>query len=111
MNAIIRASIALLVLVGPAFAAQIYGTLREGNRPLVGYDVSIICENKSHSKGLATTDSTGLYRTYISENGKCTLQFSYKGQSVTTDIYSFGDPTRYDYDLVQRNGTYVLQRR
>ena len=110
MNPRFITPVLLLLLSASAFAAQVYGTLREGDRPLPqGVQVVITCPgNPPHTGG---TDAGGSYRIYVSEKGKCTLQVQYNGQSPSADIFSFDDATKYDFDLIRQGGSYSLRRR
>ena len=109
MKAALETFLALLLFAVPGLAAQISGTLRYGNQPVPNVKVVVSCPgNPAHE---AQTDASGVYRLNIPETGRCTLQVSYSGQLPSASIYSFAGPTSYDFDLVQQNGQYVLQRR
>jgi len=103
-----------MILMFPtfAYAAQVYGNLKEGDRSVQqGVKVEIICGNQTY-KG--ETDRYGSYSVYV-PRGKCTLRVNYpvnSNQWPQSDIYSYNDPVRYDFDLVrQPDGTYFLRRR
>jgi len=110
MRTILFFRVMLVMLAAPAFAAQLYGTLREGDRPVPqGVQVTVSCPgNPSHT---GTTDASGVYRIYVPEKGRCTLQVQYNGQSASAEVYSFDDATKYDFDLIQQKGFYTLRRR
>jgi hypothetical protein len=100
----------LLLFAAPAFAAQVYGTLRDGDRSVQqGVHVVVTCPGNHTYAG--DTDAGGVYRINVPEKGKCALQVQYNGQSPTADIYSFDEATKYDFDIVQQGGTYALRRR
>jgi hypothetical protein len=103
----------LLILFSPAVAsaAQIFGTLKEGDRPVgKGVSVAIECQGGGDSKD---TDAYGSYNLFARQPGKCTLKVLYGGQwSKPFPIYSYNDPVRYDFELVrQGDGQYALVRR
>ena len=92
------------------FAGQIYGTLRESDRP-VGSDVKVevVCGNSTYS---AVTDANGLYRLFAKETGRCMIRAYYQNQTPQTDVDSYPNPAHYDFDLIrQKDGQYQLRRR
>ncbi len=92
------------------FAAQVYGTLRESDRP-VGpkVPVKVVCGSSTYT---AATDNYGSYKLYAKETVKCTLRVVYQGQEPQTSIDSYNDPAHYDFDLIrQPDGHYQLRRR
>lgn len=90
-------------------AAQIYGTLRENQRP-VQADIEIEVKCNGHVYA-AKTDSYGAYSLNV-EKGKCTFTLKeYKGQQPTAVLYSSNSPLRYDFELVPVNGVYQLRRK
>jgi hypothetical protein len=93
-----------------AFGAQIYGTLRESNRPVgPNVPVDLDCNNNRYP---TKTDNYGSYKLYARETTKCTLTVTYKGSSPSTPVVSYDDPAHYDFDLIrQPDGKYQLQRR
>ena len=99
----------ILLFATFAFAAQIYGTLKEGDRSLeAGVGIDITCGNNTSS---GQTDAHGSYSIYVNDRGRCTFTVHYRGQHPHTDIYSYADPVKYDFDLVQTAGRYELRRR
>lgn len=103
----------LLIIFSPsvASAAQIFGTLKEGDRPVgKGVNVVVECAGGGDSK---ETDAYGSYNLFVRQSGKCTLKVFYQGQwSAPFTIYSYNDPVRYDFELVrQGDGQYALRRK
>jgi hypothetical protein len=99
----------LLWLLPPlsVYAAQIYGRLKEGGRAVVGVDIEITCKGKNYS---GKTDNNGAYSIYVQEKGKCDLKV-HKGQGPNYTVYSYDNPVRYDFELVEQNGKYTLRRK
>ena len=100
----------LFIFLAPisATAAQIFGTLKEADQPLpAGVKVETICDGTPYH---GETDSYGAYSVFVDAKGKCVFTVRYKGQAVTHDIFSYDNPIRYDFTLVQQNGQYVLKR-
>jgi len=101
----------LLVLLFPtiAFAAQVYGSLKEGDRSLEqGIRIDITCGSNAYT---GETDAHGSYSIYVRQTGRCTFTVHYRGQDPHVEIYSYNDPVKYDFDLVQTPGGYQLKRR
>jgi len=94
----------------PGFAAQIYGTLRESDRPVDGAQIEVVCGTSHY---VDKTDKYGSYKLYAKEVGKCTLTVTHRGQNPRAPIESYDDPAHYDFDLIRQQpaGTYRLQRR
>jgi hypothetical protein len=90
------------------FAAQVYGSLKENGQSVSGVKVEINCNGRAYG---VSTDSSGSYNLYAGEKGKCTFKVNYKGQAPTFEIYSYDNPVRYDFDLVNENGRYALKRK
>ena len=91
-----------------AFAGEVYGTLKEGDKPVgANIRVEIVCGRNPYS---AQTDQYGSYRLYVRDLGPCTLRVAYKNQTPELAIQSYSDPERYDFQLVPVSGRYVLRR-
>ncbi|HJZ68628.1 MAG TPA: hypothetical protein VKF81_10945 [Blastocatellia bacterium] len=111
MKGILTLVLLLFLLPTVVFAAQVYGSLKEGGRPVGrGCKVVVDCSGELYER---ETDDYGSYSVYAARKGKCTLQVYYQGQwSSRFDIYSYDDPVRYDFDLVRDgNGQYFLRRK
>jgi len=91
-------------------AGQIYGTLREFDRPVgPNVKVEVVCGNSTYS---AVTDNNGLYRLFAKETGRCIIRAYYQNQAPQTDVDSYPNPAHYDFDLIrQKDGHYELRRR
>ena len=92
-----------------AYTGQIFGSLSDG-RKSVGQrvPVEVACGSSPYR---AKTDRYGSYSIYSPKKGKCTLTVHYKGQSAEHTIYSYDDPVRYDFELIQSGEGYKLKRR
>ena len=110
MKAVLLVLVLLCLCPGPTLAGQVYGTLRESDRP-VGQNIRVeaVCGNSTYS---AVTDNSGVYRLFARETGKCTIRAYYQNQSPQAVIDSYPNPAHYDFDLIrQANGQYELRRR
>src|SRR5713226_10205745 len=104
----ILVSLLILLCSSAASAAQIYGSLKEDGRA-VGQGAQVEIQYTG-GPAQGATDAYGSYNLYVRPPGKCTLRVLYKGAWVQTEINSYNDPVRYDFDLVrQSNGNYSLR--
>lgn len=96
-----------LVLTSPAYAGQIYGSLKEGGRPVANATFEVFCPQGSFR---GVTDGYGAYSINVGK-GKCTFRLYYRNQQPSLDIYSQDSPLRYDFDVVSSGGGLALVRR
>ena len=96
-----------LVLSLPAYAGQIYGSLKEDGRPVANATFDVFCPQGSFR---GVTDGYGAYSINVGK-GKCTFRLYYRNQQPSLDIYSYDSPLRYDFDVVSGNGGLALVRR
>ena len=101
----------LLILLFPvsAFAGNIFGNLKEEGRSVgPGVAVQIKCGGDGP---VGKTDEYGAYSINV-PRGRCELTVNYRGQwTPPFQIASSDDPARYDFDVVNEKGQYVLRRR
>jgi hypothetical protein len=57
------------------------------------------------------TDKYGSYKLRVKEEGKCILTLVSEKQTVTLEVFSYKDATRYDLILERRDGTLSLRRK
>ncbi len=101
----------LIVMLLPltVCAAQVYGSLKINGQPLQqGVLVEVFCDGKKSAEG--RTDQYGGYNLYVGNKGKCIFKVNYSN-GPTHEVYSYDNPARYDFDLVNVNGQYELRRR
>ena len=92
-----------------AISGELFGALYDGGKAVIrGIKIEIVTPKKTYS---TETDAYGSYRLFVPEKGKCTLKVSYKTQVVSLDAYSYDKSTRYDLNLVNKDGTYFLKRK
>jgi len=98
-----------LCLPAAAHAGNLYGTLWLNNKPAPGAQIKITCADRQFDQ---TTDSEGEYRIFVSEKGRCIFRVTVGGQSGQTDVASYDNAIKYDFDLIpQKGGGYTLARR
>ncbi len=107
-------SLLLLIVLLPttASAAQIYGSLKIGDRAVgQGVNIEITCNNPTPYTGV--TDAYGSYSINARSTGRCMFKVFYeKKWTPPFPVYSEADPVRYDFSLeLQSDGTYALRRR
>lgn len=108
MKAIPRVLLILLTLATSAWAGEIYGTIKEGGRPVKKAAVDIKAANNNAYSG--STDDFGNYRLIVAETGKCTITVMFNGAPVKGEIESYPTPVRFNW-LVEKSGTeYALKR-
>lgn len=91
-------------------AAQILGTIRENGRPVAGVNIEVSCPGNPNPYK-ATTDQYGAYSVNVTERGKCTFTAIYSGQRASTDVFSYADPVRADFDITRSPSGATLKRR
>jgi hypothetical protein len=96
-----------LILASPVYAGQIYGSLKEDGRPIASATFDVICPQGTYR---GVTDGYGAYSINVGR-GKCTFRLYYRNQQPSFDLYSYDSPLRYDFDVVNANGSLALVRR
>jgi len=107
MRKIFLTMLCLAIPCASALAGEIYGTIKEGGKPVKGgTKVEVKCAKGGYS---AETDKLGSYRLFVPEQGKCTLSvFSIDGSPQMT-VNSFEDSARYNLVLEKKGGKSSLR--
>ena len=90
-----------------AFAGNIFGSLSEHYQPIKGAELTLTCGSSNYQ---ARTGDDGSYSLRADQAGRCTLHVKYKDQTVETEVFSYNEPTRYDFELVRTAGKYELRK-
>lgn len=99
----------LLFFPSLLYAGQIYGSVSRGNRAVGGAAIEIDCGGV---KTPGATGPDGSYRIQVSQQGQCILKLVGYAGPASAKVYSYPNPSRYDFELVwQPNGTYELRKR
>ncbi|HEY7369089.1 MAG TPA: hypothetical protein VIA29_04325 [Thermoanaerobaculia bacterium] len=104
-------SIVLLLLAGvsSAAAAEIFGTLSDGTKPLpAGVVVKLACGEATVE---AKTDEFGSYSLRTPASGECQVTVDYKGASAALPVTVYAKPTRYDLVAKHEAGKLSLTRK
>ena len=110
MKAIRLALPLILLFPTSAFAGKVFGDLKEGGRSVgQGVEVQLTCGGSAPYS--TKTDDYGAYSISV-PRGRCELSVKYpKDWTPAFPVVSSDDPARYDFDLVNEGGRYVLKRR
>lgn len=105
----------LLVMLSPSvvFAGGIYGTIKEGGRPVEErIKVEIVNPNDPCDVLASTeTDEDGSYNLYVEGDGRFKLIVHYEGQTPDIDVYLYEESVQYNLVLEKKeNGEYSLRR-
>ena len=102
MRKIFLTMLCLAISCTTALAGEIYGTIKEGGKPIkAGTKVEVKCAKGSYS---AETDSLGSYRLFVPEQGKCTLSVKSGDVAPQMTVNSFEDSARYNLVLEKKDG-------
>lgn len=108
MNTVRFILLALTLIAASSFAGEIYGTIKEGDKP-VGKGTKVEVKSSANSYS-AVTDDFGNYRVVVAETGKCELTIRFKDQSIYGEIQSYWNPSRFDWGLEKSGEKYSLKR-
>jgi hypothetical protein len=107
MRKVFLAMFCLAISCTTALAGEIYGTVKEGGKPIkAGAKVEVKCAKGGYS---AETDKLGSYRLFVPEQGKCTLSVKSGDVSPEMTVHSFEDSTRYNLVLEKKDGKSSLR--
>ena len=107
MRKIFLLMLCLAVPGTPALAGEIYGTIKEGGKPVnAGTKIEVKCAKGSFS---AETDKLGSYRLFVQEQGKCALSVKSGDAAPQMTIHSFEDSARYNLVLEKKDGKPALR--
>lgn len=107
MRKVYLAVLCIAISCTTALAGEIYGTVKEGGKPVqAGTKVEVKCPKGSYS---AETDKLGSYRLFLPEQGKCTLTVKSGDVSPQMAVHSFEDSARYNLVLEKKDGKTSLR--
>ena len=108
MRRFIVVCIGIILLPCVLHAGQIYGSVTSGGKPVANAAIEITCD-KAVTTGATATD--GAYRIDVPQQGQCTLKLPGYAGGPSAVVFSYANPSQYDFELVSVNGTYQLRRR
>jgi len=107
MRTVFLTMVCLAICCTPALAGEIYGTIREGGKPVkAGTRLEVKCARGSYG---AETDKLGSYRLFVPEQGKCTLAVISGTPAPQMAVHSFEDSARYNLVLEKKDGKPALR--
>jgi len=107
MRKVFLAILCLAISCTTALAGEIYGTVKEGGKPIkAGTKVEVKCAKGSYS---AETDKLGSYRLFAPEQGKCTLSVKSGDGAPQMTVTLFEDSARYNLVLEKKDGKASLR--
>lgn len=109
MNTVPLTVLTLLVCAGSSSGGEIYGTIKEGERP-VGKGVTIEIKTSVDQPYSAVTDEFGNYRLIVPETGRFPITVRFKNQSFEGYIQSYWTPVRFDWALERTGERNSLRR-
>jgi len=107
MRTVFLTMLCLAISCTTAQAGEIYGTVKEGGKPVkAGTKVEVKCAKGSYT---AETDKLGSYRLFVPEQGKCTLSVKSGDVPPQMIVHSFEDSARYNLVLEKKDGKSSLR--
>ena len=103
-----------------AHAGRLFGDIRMAGKPLpAGIPVKIARSLAADEKGKGNpptadstaTDAYGAYKLSVKEEGKCVLSIQYEKKTVSLEVFSYKEATRYDLVLEKKDGALSLRRK
>ena len=99
----------MLVLLSVGLrAGQLYGSISSDGKGLASAAIEINC-NGAVTRGSTAPD--GAYRLDVPQQGQCTLALPGYAGRPSAVVFSYPNPSQYDFELVKVAGTYQLRRR
>ena len=119
MRRLVTASLTLLALctASSAFAGRIFGDIKIDGKPLpagVPVEIAVVKEDakgKPPRADSTSTDKFGSYKLAVKEKGKCQLKVTYEKQALVLEVFSYGEPTRYDLVVEKKDGKLSIRRK
>ncbi|MGD1048964.1 MAG: hypothetical protein ABR899_09495 [Candidatus Krumholzibacteriaceae bacterium] len=121
---VVISSVLLVCLVASNVSAgKIFGDIKMDGKPVpAGSIVKIALAPPASAPGAkpqpapavvdtAVTDKFGSYKLTVKQEGKCILTLLYGKQTLTLEVFSYKDATRYDLVLEKKDGKLSLRRK
>ena len=103
------AGICWLTVATVAGAAEIHGTVSEGDKTLPeGVAFKLDCSGTTAS---AQTDQFGSYSLKVAATGECVLSIDYKKATASLKVTVYEKPSRYDLVVKDEAGKLTLARK
>jgi hypothetical protein len=93
---------------GLVYAGRIYGSVTAEGKGLANTAIEIDCAG-TVTKGATAAD--GSYRIDVTTQGKCTFTLTAHPGRPSAVVFSYPDPSQYDFEVVKADGKVRLRRR
>lgn len=116
-------AVAIGLAASAASAGRIFGDIKMDGKPLpAGVPVEVFLAPPADAGSGASkvaparadstaTDKFGSYKLTVKPEGKCTLSIQYEKQTVSIEVFSYKEATRYDLILEKKDGVFSLRRK
>jgi len=116
-------ALGICLIASNAFAGRIFGDIKLDGKPVpAGLPVEVFLAPPAGAPGgtvkpapvrvdSTATDKFGSYKLTVKPEGKCILSLVYEKQTVTLDVFSYKEATRYDLILEKKDGKLSLRRK
>lgn len=108
MRRLLFLTLTVILLPGVVYAGRIYGSVIAEGKGVANTAIEIDCGG-TVTKGSTTGD--GSYRIDVTPQGKCTFTLAGHPDRPSAVVFSFPDPSQYDFEVVKSDGKVTLRRR
>ena len=116
------AALGICLTASNASAGRIFGDIKLDGKPVAaGLPVTIALVPASAPGDTVkpaavradstATDKFGSYKLIVKSEGKCVLSLVYEKQTVSLEVFSYKEATRYDLILEKKDGKLSLRRK
>ena len=118
----VLAALGICLMASNASAGRIFGDIKLDGKPVpAGLPVEVFLAPPASAPGdtvkpapvrvdSTATDKFGSYKLNVKSEGKCILRLVYEKQTVTLEVFSYKEATRYDLVLEKKDGKFSLRR-
>ena len=119
----VLAVLGICLMASNASAGRIFGDIKLDGKPVpAGLPMEIFLAPPAGAPGdtvksapvradSTATDKFGSYKLTVKPEGKCILSLVYEKQTVTLEVFSYKEATRYDLILEKKDGKLSLRRK
>lgn len=112
---ILAAALVTCLGASNALAGRVFGDIKLDGKPVpAGLAVTIAATPSAGATAVAdstVTDKFGSYKLSVKQEGKCVLTLAYEKQSLTLEVFSYKEATRYDLIVEKKDGRLTLRRK
>lgn len=120
---IVSLTLSICLAASSASAGRIFGDIKMDGKPVpAGLVLKIAVVPPASAAGTkpapapavvdtTLTDKFGSYKLTVKQEGKCVLTLMYEKQTLTLEVFSYKEATRYDLILEKKDGKLSLRRK